>query len=224
MSVPPNVTDPENDPAVMRVVRARVAMQFYDQNRTVTNFPYFLAAAEAEEKPDTVVARKILWQADQARKSVRGRLEAVKLYKQGLEAWKNVLRANPAFHRPERSDRTEEESYEYELEYLRLAGDDPAVAAKAKEEYEKAVRAVAPWLPTAPELPPTGREDLYAEVAERYFSPFAKPMDNGDPWIKDDVKQSVRTRQGGLIKPTEPQPANAIQPPGGPPGGPGPGR
>src|SRR5207249_4349303 len=78
MSVPPNVTDPENDPAVMRVVRARVAMQFYDQNRTVTNFPYFLAAAEAEEKPDTVVARKILWQADQARKSVRGRLEAVK--------------------------------------------------------------------------------------------------------------------------------------------------
>src|SRR5204863_8308966 len=70
--VPSLPTDLEGvtDPTVLRAVRARLAEQFYHQNRSVTNFAYFLAQAEAEANRDTVEARKVLWKADQARKSV----------------------------------------------------------------------------------------------------------------------------------------------------------
>src|SRR5262249_25148264 len=80
-SVPTLPSDLEGvtDPAVLRALRARLALQFYDQNRAVTNFAYFLAQAEAEAKPGTVEARKILWKADQARKTGAGKLEAIKL-------------------------------------------------------------------------------------------------------------------------------------------------
>jgi hypothetical protein len=207
-AVPSLPNDPEGvtDPVVLRAMRARVALQFYEQNRSVTNFPYFLAQAEAEAKPATVEARKILWKADQARKSVAGKLQAIRLYKEGLAMWKQVLEANPDFHRPQTSDRTEEETYEYEMEYLRLAGDDPAVRAKAQQEYEKAIRSVVPFLPTAPAIPAAGREDLYADIAERFFSPFATPMPNGDPWVRADAKNTVRGRQGTASKPTGQQP------------------
>jgi hypothetical protein len=196
-----------------------MALQFYDQNRSVTNFAYFLAQAEAEAKPGTVEARKILWKADQARKSVAGKIEAIKLYKEGLARWKRVLEENPDFHRPQGADRTEEETYEYEVEYLRLAGDDPAVRSRAKEEYNRTfgsvLRAVVPAAAAAPkalDIPDALREDLYADIAERYFSPFATPMPSGDPWVRAEVKNTVRNRQG-----TGPKPAPQQQPPAGPP-------
>ena len=207
------------DPAVWRAARARLAISFYAQNRSVTNFAYFLAQAEAEAKPTTIEARKTLWKADQARKSVQGKVEAIRLYQEGLAKWKAVLEANPDFHRPQGADRTEEETYEYELEYLRLAGDDPAVRKRAKEEYNKSValglRAVAPHLPADPvnlEIPEGVREDVYTDIAERYFSPFAARMASGEPWVKDDVKNTVRSRQGSTAKPSGATPAGPVTP------------
>lgn len=213
--------DPEGvtDPAILRAVQARQALQAYETNRSVTNFAYFLAQAEAEAKPGTVEARKILWKADQARKSAGGKVLAVKLYKDGLARWRQVLQENPDFHRPQSSERTEEETYEYEIEYLRLAGDDPQVREKAKEEYNKqfgaALRAVVPLVPAAPkavDIPAAVREDVYADVAERFFSPFATTMPNGDPWVRAEVKNVVRSRQGTAAKPTG-QPAPAVNVP-----------
>src|SRR5581483_2790210 len=61
--VPSLPTDLEGvtDPVVLKAARARLAEQFYHQNRAVTNFAYFLAQAEAEAKRETVDARKTLW-------------------------------------------------------------------------------------------------------------------------------------------------------------------
>jgi hypothetical protein len=221
-SVPSLPADPEGvtDPAVVRALQARMALQFYDQNRAVTNFPYFLAQAQAEAQPGTVEARKILWKAGQARKSVQGKLEAIKLYKDGLARWKRVLEQNPSFHRPQGADRTEEETYEYELEYLRLAGDDPEVRKRARAEYNSAfgttLRAAVPFV-AGPlkelDVPDVGREDLYTDIAERYISPFATPMPSGDPWVRADIKNVVRSRQGTSSRPTGQEQPPGAQPP-----------
>ena len=67
-------------------------------------------------------------------------------YLDGLEQWKEVLRNNREFHRPPRSDRIEEQTYEYELAYLRmLVQDDQGVREKANEVIAPA-RGVIPFL------------------------------------------------------------------------------
>ena len=61
-ALPANPTpDMLADDAIRNRYLAREALQFYYSNRSTTNFPYFLAAAQAEEKPATVQARKTLW-------------------------------------------------------------------------------------------------------------------------------------------------------------------
>jgi hypothetical protein len=240
--VPPGAPDPGvlppdlpkealADPAVLIPWRATAALFFYNSNRQVTNLPYYLAQAEAEAKPETVAARKALWQADLARRA-GNRVEAAGLYRDGLERWKKVLLDNPAFHRPERSDRTEEETYEYELEYLRLiAQDDPAVRARAREEFAKEAERAGLVLPAAvaaaPGIPEAARQGWFALVAEEHFSPFARPMPDtltdgraGAPWVREGVKDGVLMRQGIYRRsPMAGAPPGAV--PGMMPGGPG---
>ena len=206
-SLPPDLTSEQRaDPAYLRRWRGMTALFFYRHNRSVTNFPYYLASAEAEAQKETVQARKTLWQADQARR-VGNRQAAINLYLDGLNRWKQVLLKNHDFHRSERFDRTSEETFEYELEYLRLiAQDDPKVWAKAREEYDRAVRAVVPFLPPSAEpmeIPSAYRQDLYADVAEQFFSPFGGlvPANVGDDragtaWIGASTKSTVLIRQG----------------------------
>ncbi len=208
--LPPDPTpDQQNDPAFMRRYRAQSALFFYQQNRTVTNFPYYLASAEAEAKPETVQARKILWLADQARR-VGNRNEAVKLYQDGFELWKKVLIDNPSFHRQEMNNRTEEDTYEYELDYIRLlVRVSPPELEQVVNRLGRGYQAVIPFLPDP--FPASGRqwnpdvlEALKWEAAEKTVSPFAGnvPVDasrtpyRGMPWVRTDIKNSVRTRQG----------------------------
>ena len=121
------------------------ALQYYDQNRRVTNFPYFLASSTAEAKLETVQARKTLWQAEQARKFGNKQL-ATRLYLEGLNQWKAVLAGDRSFHRPDGSERIEEETYEYEIEYLRmLVQDDQRIRDRANEVIGP-VRSVVPFL------------------------------------------------------------------------------
>lgn len=132
--MPGEPTDEEMaDREQRRRYEAKVAMFFYPRNRSVTNFPYFLASSQAEARVETVTARKILWQAEQARKLGRTQ-QAIKFYEDGLNRWKAVLAKDANFHRPEHSDRTEEDTYTYELTYLRLiVQDDERVRDKANE-------------------------------------------------------------------------------------------
>ena len=50
-------------------LEAMSALVYYEQNRQITNFPFFLESSRAEMDPITVDARKRLWEADQARLS-----------------------------------------------------------------------------------------------------------------------------------------------------------
>lgn len=246
-SVPANPT-PEQlaDPELRKRYVAKMALEFYGPNRSVTNFPYFLAAANAEAymlngKPITVLARKTLWQAEQARK-IGDTRDAIRLYKDGLEQWKQVLIQTKDFHRPERSDRTEEETYGFELAYLRLlVQDDPRVRERANQIVlgaQAAVRAAARVAPPAgaaaalltepfpagPTLGPLwtteNREEIKWYVAEHvagadFSSPFVgsvAPADGG-PWVSEHLKEQVRMNQGVSRKP---QPADPAEPPPAP--------
>lgn len=228
-ALPPDLPpDQMADRAVFVPWRAASALFYLNQNRHVTNFPYYLALAEAEQQPATVAARKTLWEADLARRA-GNKLEAARLYEAGLNDWKKVLLANPGFHRSERFERTEEETYEMELDYLRMiAQDDPRVRAKAQDEYTQVVNRVGLLLPlyaaAPPSLPPgNARQEWYSYVAEKYFSPFSEPMPanltdgrNNTPWVRDHIKEGVLIRQGVPRRSTAAQYA-AMQQAGGPP-------
>lgn len=217
----PSDPSPEQmaDPVLNRQYRATWTLVYYNQNRAVTNFPFYLANAEAESQEATVQARKTLWQADQARR-VGNRQVAIDLYRKGLDQWREVLLRNPTYHRPEKLDKAEEETALFELAYLRLiAQDDPRVWAKAREDYAKeytrAAGAVIPFLhpgPSSLEIPAGIRDNLHIEAAEKYFAPFGGTMTtsddrNGTPWVRDHVRDGVLQREGVIRQPTDAQPA-----------------
>jgi len=216
--LPPDLTPEQaQDEKVARRHAATSALFFYHQNRSVTNFPYYVAAAQAEARPETMRARKTLFEADQSRRA-GNRLEAIRLYKDGLEQWKSVLLANPAFHRPERFDKAEEETYEYELEYLRLlAQDDQRVRDKAREAYRTAIGAAVPFFTANPDVPAAARDAVHGRTAEEYFAVFGGVMPSnltdgraGTHWIRPDIRGQVLGRQGVVVPPggpgTTPQP------------------
>lgn len=218
---------------------AGMALSYYTNNRQTTNFPYFLAAAQAEARmiggqPQTVLARKTLWKAEQARKNGNKPL-ALELYKDGLTRWRDVLASNPQFHRPAQSaDRTEEETYEYELAYLRLlVQDDKRVRDHANAIAHRAgawaAFLTAPF-PTGaadaaadPLWPETSREELKWWVVENvagadFSSPFTKSLSaDGTPWVRDEMKEAVRAKQGVSRRATTPPPTGPGAPPAGPP-------
>ena len=233
-----------NDPAIRRRYMATEALRYYRSDRQTTNFPYFLASAEAEARvtggrPLTVLARKTLWQADEARKT-GATDKALRLYKDGLEQWKRVLADNPTFHRlppPDRSDQVEEETFEYEVAYLRLLVQDDERVRERANRVAHGAHAVVPFL-TLP-FPKDGggadplwstanREEIKWFIVENvagadFSSPFVgSTARDGTPWVRDDVKQVVLGRQGTARRAEPPPPVGAPAPliPQPPPKGP----
>lgn len=131
--LPPDFTKEQLDAygITQENVDARKSLVYYDQNRQITNFPFFVAAAEAERDDRTIRARKLLWEADEARQNADN-AAAIRDYVAGLAAWREVLIAFPKFHHPDRSDHTEEESYETELNLIQLLREDGSVRDLAK--------------------------------------------------------------------------------------------
>jgi hypothetical protein len=209
-TVPSNVTpwdvnmEKIEDPDTRKRYQAAIGVHFYGMNRSVTNFPYFLASSKAEARKETVIARKTLWHAEQARK-LGDTPQAIRLYHDGLEMWKKVLLENSRFHRPESSDSTEEQTYGYELAYIRLLVQDDAGIRAEASRVANAAAAVIPFVPTSfSTTTPLWNKELQDEIkwsiAEKR-SPFHGAMDvnderKGGPWIRESVKRSVRMSQG----------------------------
>ncbi len=229
------------NPEFRKRYQATAAMFFYNTNRQVTNFPYFLASAEAEEqvvdgKPITVLARKTLWRAEQARR-LGNTPRAITLYKDGLNQWKQVLIAKPTFHR---TDRTEEETYEFELAYLRLLVQDDERVRQRANLIAHTTHGVVPFLTEPffkqsvpdPLWPDANRTELKWFIVETvsdadFSSPFVGSLaPDGGAWIREDLKVSVRVKQGVQRRVpgqpgSQPTPGQPQLPPG--PGQPGPG-
>lgn len=183
------------DPAVLRRYSARVALYYYDRNRQVTNFPYFLAASEAEMQPEAMVARKALWQAEQARQN-GNTAQAIRLYADAFAKIKSWL---SRFDEYARIESLQEDLYEAELRYLRLlTEDDREVRRRALERYDALVRVLAPALPRTPPADERTLARLRQDIAEQEISPFARPKWNNEPWITERVKEMVKMRLGTI--------------------------
>ncbi len=263
------------DPNFRKRFFAVTAKASYDSNRNVTNFPYFLASAEAEANKTgssrTVDARKMLWKAEQARKNGKKDV-ALALYKSGLELWKQVMTNNPKYHRlapPDRGERGEEETCEYELAYQRLLVTtfDPRVTQRANE-VAHAAHAIVPFLTdpflkgdVTPQWSSNNREEIKwfivettsardfesvrdeaarkllvpnetpaardervrkADEAQRkkedFSSPFVDPT-NPERWVREDIKEMVRVRQGISRRQQGPPTVPANTPPSATPPG-----
>jgi hypothetical protein len=216
--LPPRATTEQlADPAFATRYQAAEALSYYQSNRQLTNFPFYLANSRGEQLPETIEARKTLWKADQARR-LGNNVVAAGLYKTGLLQWQKVLGANPSFHRDQRLMKIEEETCEFELDYIRLlAANDPtqevraAARAKYAQAHERAAAkssAVLPFLagvPAPKEIPLSERDAMYFETAEK-FSPFADLIHPGEvqagdprvgtPWISPQIREQVLVSQG----------------------------
>ena len=226
-------TESESTPARRRFLAAQ-AMRYYGTQRQVTNFAFFLASAEGEAQTATVRARRILWQAEQARKQGNS-IKAIALYKDGLEQWKKVLTDNPNFHRlppPDHSDKVQEDTFEYELSYLRLLVEHDKRVWDRANQIATAAHGVVPFLTipfprenvVADPLWPTANKEgikwfIVDNVADADFSsPFVGTLArDGSPWVPEDVKETIRSRQGLSRRPAAPPPSPGA-PGGAPPG------
>jgi hypothetical protein len=125
-------------------VKAKDLLRTYDQNRFMTNFPYFLAASAAESDKETVAARAALLEAE--RMVAVSKPRAIDLYADAIARWRGVLVNYPNFHRGEegaRSDRTEEETYEYMLALIGLLEKSERIETRTKRRID-AIRALVP--------------------------------------------------------------------------------
>lgn len=138
---------------------ARRALVYYDQNRQMTNFAFFLDSSLAEKDELTVRARKLLSDADQARQAAENS-RAVRLYTEGLARWREVLAKYPRFHRTS-GDTVEEQTYEFELALITLLKEEGAVRARA----DRAADALRALVPAGADLE-TSRADLLQAFAE----------------------------------------------------------
>lgn len=185
--------DPEKGPEVRHRYIARVATFFFNQNRQVTNFLFFLTSSEAEMQPAAIVARKTLAEAERARKAGNTSV-AIELYHKALERWKDWLSRYDDYRH---ETVVQEELFEAELKYVRLlAQDDPRVRDVAQKRYESAIWALGPFPAATPPAP----DGVRTEIAVREFSPLAKPLPNGEPWVTEAVKDGVRSRLGTTTK------------------------
>ncbi len=124
-------------------VEAHNALLYFEQNRSVTNFVYFLETANAEKADITVQARKLFWEAEQARLAGRNN-RATELYRTALARWRLVLGTYKDFHRPAISETTEEATYENELKLLGLLKEDGAVRERGRRAAEVAAAVLGP--------------------------------------------------------------------------------
>lgn len=234
----PLAADPTPEQLDDKEFRARyyatLTSGFYNSYRTTTNFPFFLASAETEARRETVNARKALFAADRARKLGEPD-RSIRLFKDGLDRWRGVLAARPEFQRLER---VEEETCEMEMGYMRLLVQHDQRVRDRANELAKAVNAVVPFVPApfpdaTPQWPTANREELKWFVVENVGgAPFSSPFvgtltPRGEPWVREEVREQIRVKQGVARGNKPPQPPPGMMPPGmvppggGPPGAPG---
>jgi hypothetical protein len=215
--IPPPTADEAQDPVMADSIRANLALQAYNMNLMHTNYKYFLYQAEFEKAQDTVQARKLLYEAEQARKRSNDIDQAIKLYEQVLGSQKKmglwgelIWKSNIRVSSDRLAERIAEETYEHQLKYLRL------VQEAHKDELRKVPVAVG----EIARLGGGGQFSPYSAVLGmlevRQLAPSLRrtepiwppgPFDgldpDGRPWIPDYLVDRVRQNKGLKTKPTQ---------------------
>jgi hypothetical protein len=138
-------------------MRNEQRLSIYEKNRQMTNFPFFLATAEAD--PRTASARSLILDAEQTVKA-GDKSAAVAKYAIALAKWRGALVAFPQFHKLGSADKTMEDTYEY----YRAMADTLSGSERVEKRVEAAMTAVQAVVPIVPEFT---RGDITGDVAEQ---------------------------------------------------------
>ena len=126
---PTAISDPILKKAAQDNFNARQALQYYDQNRQITNYQFFLDQSKFEMTPATAEVRLLLWNADELHS--QNRLdEEIATRTIATAKWRAVV-ASPEhrkfFMGNERSDSLQEQALEMEVSLTKLLEKDTTV-------------------------------------------------------------------------------------------------
>jgi hypothetical protein len=166
-----------------------------DYSERLTNFRHFYFTSLVEERPETVQARKLFYEADRLRR--RARYDAaLARYEEAIPKWKELLNTNPNF---QQDDQVQEETYEVQLKYLDLVKTVRGEGIKRglTEATLRGQAATAAGLQSLPALLLSAKlltqPRLLPDLA--LAGPFDGNAKNGQPFVKQSVRDTVRNRQ-----------------------------
>ncbi len=135
--VPPLRPDEQADKDLVESRKWAVALRYHKINLSLTNYEFFLSESELEERDDTVKARKLLFEAERARRRA-DYPEAIKYFEEAFGSQQKPGPWHKVFYdlvknRESRAskekliERIAEETYERQINYLRciLENDRP---------------------------------------------------------------------------------------------------
>ena len=247
-ALPPDLSDDQLAARSLKRewVNARKMLIYLEQNKSVTNFPFFLTSTEAEASPELVEARKLLWEADRAYAAAKP-TEAARRFTEANAKWRLALQRYPDFHTGERNDTVREFTANIEAKLIKLLIDERKVLpvrAALQALVPQVGESVDPEIATAlAEVEADNRIALellkvsYLAAAPetlRDGGPYAWlkhfTSDKRDtPWINPGVRDAAKMKEGLMRRPAAPPgPGNGPDngpghgPGHGPGGGPGP--
>jgi hypothetical protein len=260
MPTPPLTTEERGDPHIVDIHHAHEILTAFITNRNMTNFETFELEADAMQSDDAMLAKKRFRQADKAVREAAQYTEAVRLYDEAFAAWQRVMlshqdcrvrkdadssRAAQACRDFRDLDRAQEDVYELNMRYVKLAMDVRQAQLRATTQalndllfhVGAATTSGNPFqfacdtmvLAADVERPGAGGSPTRVEARAPQLKtvtplPLPGPMDgmapDGTPWVNNDVKRRIKERLG-IIKPQAAGPAGGPMPGTALPGGPG---
>ncbi|MBI1916550.1 MAG: hypothetical protein HYS12_17715 [Planctomycetes bacterium] len=192
-------------------------LQTYDSARHDCNFDDHLVRTNMERDAKTVLARKLFYEAEQARLARQARLEALEKYEQpeALQAWREILEQNKGFRD---LPTIQEETFETELKYLRayrFVHGANLTSDLALGAFLGQAAAPAPLAADWTLLGLYSRHQLLPEPT--LLGPFDGNDSQGQPLIYAEVKQQVKGRRGLLKHPPTDKPPQMAPPSPRPP-------
>lgn len=229
--LPPDLTDEQLAELNLKRewVNARKILVYYEQNKSVSNFPYFLASAEAEKSREMVDARKLLWDANRDRDAAENSRAAAR-FTEANAKWRLALQAHKKFHNGDRTDTVQEFTAEIELRLMKLLMDDRKAAALqavlgqmadgreagiALAEAEATNRIAKKMLELS--YPGIAAEALEGNGAYSWLKNFTSER-RDVRWMNPGIREAAKIKEGLMRRPADPLPPPGVQPMPGEPG------
>jgi hypothetical protein len=206
-----------NDLSLIPSWEAHNTLVYLRQNLQVTNYEHFLYGSEVEMEKETIEARKLFFEANKLKD--RNDQEAIRTFVEAFEKWKTRL---VRFEQFRLDERTQDESYERQVDFLNLVRNNPLSdetrklleAKKLVVEYPELRQAVA-VLGQSASGPAVAWDSVGAvrlgyedrELTRPVLS-VRGPLDGefapGKPWINIDAYARAASRAPGGAAPVTP--------------------
>lgn len=211
----PDINLERADADMKESFKAHRILYFNTSNNQMSNFPHHYFRAQTEKEPDTILGRKLFFDANRLRKAAEPE-RAMEAYERAMEQWKKVLWKHKEF----RDDVTmQEDIYEHQIEYTDLAAIHrgpvlrPAVVVDSMLAQGLTVTSGAS-IATLPTGSIFGNTATPKPLPLPISGPFDQLAPDGQPWIDPAARDAVLSRMGR--EPESAKPENQGTPPSKP--------